>query len=107
MRRMGAEEPSFPSIVAAGEHGALPHAEPRDAEIPAGELVMIDWGALLDGYCSDCTRTLATGEVDGEVRRSTTSSSRRRPPRWRRWRRARPAVSSTLSRALDRRGGAR
>jgi Xaa-Pro aminopeptidase len=58
-------EPSFPSIVAAGAHGALPHAEPRDVEIPAGTLVVIDWGARYRGYCSDCTRTVATGAVDG------------------------------------------
>ena len=63
MRLAGAEDPSFPSIVAAGPHGALPHAEPRDVEIPAGVLVTIDWGARLDGYCSDCTRTLASGPV--------------------------------------------
>jgi len=63
MRRLGAQQPSFPSIVAAGAHGALPHAQPRDIEIPADVLVTIDWGAQLDGYCSDCTRTYATGEA--------------------------------------------
>ncbi len=63
MRAAGAEDPSFPAIVAAGEHGALPHAEPRDVEIPPGVLVVIDWGARLDGYCSDCTRTIASGPV--------------------------------------------
>jgi Xaa-Pro aminopeptidase len=63
MRLAGAQDPSFPSIVAAGPHGALPHAEPRDVAIPAGVLVTIDWGARLDGYCSDCTRTLASGAV--------------------------------------------
>ena len=63
MRRMGAEAPSFPSIVAFGEHGALPHAQPRDVEIPPDVLVTIDWGAVFDGYCSDCTRTYATGEA--------------------------------------------
>jgi Xaa-Pro aminopeptidase len=62
MRRLGAEGSSFPAIVAAGEHAALPHAEPRDQLIPRDVLVTIDWGALLDGYCSDCTRTYATGE---------------------------------------------
>jgi Xaa-Pro aminopeptidase len=67
MRRLGAQAPSFPSIVAAGEHGALPHAEPRDAEIPRGVLVTIDWGAYLDGYCSDCTRTYATGPLGKET----------------------------------------
>ncbi len=61
MRKLGAEAPSFPSIVASGAHGALPHAQPREAEIPRDVLVTIDWGAVLDGYCSDCTRTYATG----------------------------------------------
>jgi Xaa-Pro aminopeptidase len=61
MRQLGAEAPSFSSIVAAGAHGALPHAEPREVEIPRDVLVTIDWGAQLDGYCSDCTRTYATG----------------------------------------------
>jgi Xaa-Pro aminopeptidase len=50
--------------VAAGANGALPHAEPRDSEIPAGTLVVIDAGARVDGYCSDCTRTFATGPLD-------------------------------------------
>jgi Xaa-Pro aminopeptidase len=62
MRVLGAEQPSFPSIVASGAHGALPHASPRPVEIPSDVLVTIDWGAVVDGYCSDCTRTYATGE---------------------------------------------
>jgi len=66
MRRRGAQAVSFDSIVAAGPHGALPHATPRDVEIDAGELVVIDWGAELDGYCSDCTRTFASGDLPGE-----------------------------------------
>jgi Xaa-Pro aminopeptidase len=61
MRVLGAEGPSFGSIVASGEHGSRPHAEPRDSAIPSGTLVTIDCGAILDGYCSDCTRTWATG----------------------------------------------
>jgi Xaa-Pro aminopeptidase len=64
LRRMGAEAVSFPPIVASGAHSALPHAEPRDEEIPEGVLVVIDWGARLDGYAADCTRTFATGELD-------------------------------------------
>ena len=68
MRRLGAQAPSFPSIVAAGPHGALPHAEPRDEPIPRDVLVTIDWGARLDGYCSDCTRTYATGAIDEQAR---------------------------------------
>ncbi len=62
MRRLGAQAPSFPSIVASGDHAALPHAEPRDHPIARDVLVTIDWGALHEGYCSDCTRTYATGE---------------------------------------------
>ncbi len=62
MRRLGAHAPSFPSIVAAGPHSALPHAEPRDTPIPRDTLLTIDWGASHEGYCSDCTRTYATGE---------------------------------------------
>lgn len=76
LRVAGAEDPSFPSIVAAGPHGALPHAEPRDVAIPAGVLVTIDWGARLDGYCSDCTRTLASGPV-GEREREVYELVRR------------------------------
>jgi Xaa-Pro aminopeptidase len=64
MRKAGAEAASFPPIVASGQHSALPHANPRDVAIPKGTLVTIDWGAQLDGYASDCTRTYATGELD-------------------------------------------
>jgi Xaa-Pro aminopeptidase len=67
MRELGAE-PSFPTIVAAGPNGALPHAEPGEREIGRGELVVFDMGAKLDGYCSDGTRTFATGEP-GEAAR--------------------------------------
>ena len=67
MRRRGASGPSFPSIVASAEHGALPHAEPRDVEIRRGVLVTLDLGAVVDGYCSDCTRTWATGELDDDL----------------------------------------
>ena len=68
MRELGAEGPSFPTIVAAGENGALPHAEAGEREIGRRELVVIDMGAIVDGYCSDCTRTFATGEVDEQAR---------------------------------------
>jgi Xaa-Pro aminopeptidase len=67
MRELGAEAPSFPSIVASAERGALPHAVPTDAEIPAGTLVTLDIGARLDGYCSDCTRTWATGDLPDDL----------------------------------------
>ena len=67
MRELGAE-PAFPAIVAAGPNGARPHAEPSDREIGAGELVVVDMGAKLDGYCSDGTRTFASGEPEDEAR---------------------------------------
>jgi Xaa-Pro aminopeptidase len=67
MRRRGASGPSFPSIVASAERGALPHAVPTDAAIPAGTLVTLDIGAKLDGYCSDCTRTWATGDLPDDL----------------------------------------
>jgi Xaa-Pro aminopeptidase len=67
MEDAGAEGPSFAPIVAAGGHGALPHAVPRDVEIPRDTLVVIDLGAVMDGYCSDCTRTLATGSLSDEA----------------------------------------
>jgi Xaa-Pro aminopeptidase len=68
MVALGAQRPSFDTIVAAGPHGALPHARPREVEIGRGELVVIDWGAELDGYCSDCTRTFATGDPGSDAR---------------------------------------
>jgi Xaa-Pro aminopeptidase len=67
IRELGAE-PSFPPIVAAAANGALPHAEPEERKIGKGELVVFDMGAMLDGYCSDCTRTFATSELDTEAR---------------------------------------
>jgi Xaa-Pro aminopeptidase len=67
MEDAGAEGPSFPPIVAAAEHGAHPHAVARDVEIPKDTLVVIDMGAIVDGYCSDCTRTFATGSLDDEA----------------------------------------
>ena len=60
--------PSFPAIVAAGPNGAQPHAEPGERQIGRGELVVFDMGAQLDGYCSDGTRTFATGEPGEEAR---------------------------------------
>jgi Xaa-Pro aminopeptidase len=64
MRELGAQDPSFTSIVASGPNGSLIHAEPSDREITTGEYVVIDMGAIVDGYCSDCTRTLVDGEPD-------------------------------------------
>jgi Xaa-Pro aminopeptidase len=69
MRRRGADAAAFDSIVASAEHGALPHAMPRSVQIPRDVLVTIDWGARHEGYCSDCTRTFATGEAIGDEAR--------------------------------------
>jgi Xaa-Pro aminopeptidase len=62
-RERGAEGVSFEAVVAAGATAASPHAVPGDAPIEPGVLVTIDAGCVLDGYCSDCTRTFAVGEV--------------------------------------------
>lgn len=67
-RERGATGLSFPPIVATGSHGALPHAEPRDVAITANQLVVLDLGVIFDGYCSDATRTFATGELADEQR---------------------------------------
>lgn len=64
MRRMGAEKPSFPTIVATGERGALPHAVPETHPLQPGKSLTIDMGLILDGYCSDMTRTFALGKPD-------------------------------------------
>jgi Xaa-Pro aminopeptidase len=62
MRRLGAADVSFESIVAGGPNGAKPHARPSSRVIGPGELVVLDFGALVDGYHSDMTRTLSVGE---------------------------------------------
>jgi Xaa-Pro aminopeptidase len=67
VREHGAQGVSFDPIVASGEAAALPHAEPRKQPIAAGSMVTIDIGAQLDGYCSDCTRTFATGPAPDQL----------------------------------------
>jgi Xaa-Pro aminopeptidase len=64
----GAEEPAFEAIVGSGPTGARPHARAGDRVIKPGELVVVDTGCRVGGYVSDYTRTLATGELDGELR---------------------------------------
>jgi Xaa-Pro aminopeptidase len=68
MRERGASGVSFDPIVAAGPNGAKPHARPSDRRIEAGELVVIDFGCVVDGYCSDMTRTVSVGEPPPEAR---------------------------------------
>jgi Xaa-Pro aminopeptidase len=62
MRRYGSEAPSFDTIVAAGEHSAVPHHRPTDRPVQLGDFVKIDFGAVVDGYHSDMTRTVVVGE---------------------------------------------
>lgn len=62
MRTHGASRMAFPPIVAAGPSGAMPHARPGDHEIQPGEPIVIDIGCVVDGYCSDMTRTICLGE---------------------------------------------
>jgi Xaa-Pro aminopeptidase len=69
MRLLGAEQPSFETIVASGERSALPHARPTDAVLKAGQPVLIDMGAFREGYASDMTRMLFLGSPGARVRR--------------------------------------
>lgn len=64
MRQKGAESPSFETITATGERSALPHAVPGPVEIKKDQPLMIDMGLILDGYCSDMTRTFVPGKAD-------------------------------------------
>ena len=68
MRHLGADDLSFETIVASGPNGARPHHTPSDRQIAQGDLVVIDFGALVDGYHSDMTRTLGVGTLDEERR---------------------------------------
>jgi Xaa-Pro aminopeptidase len=71
MRRLGAEGPSFETIVASGPNSAKPHHRPTDRRIGAGEPIVLDFGALCDGYCSDMTRTVWVGDLaDADLRRA-------------------------------------
>lgn len=64
MRLKGAERPSFDTIVAGGPNGAAPHAVPGDRPLQENEPIVIDMGLILDGYCSDMTRTVVLGTPD-------------------------------------------
>jgi Xaa-Pro aminopeptidase len=65
-RDRGADELAFPSIVASGPNGALPHATPTDRELRSAEPIVLDVGVKLNGYCSDMTRTIFLGSPDRE-----------------------------------------
>lgn len=70
MRRLGAEKPSFETIVAGGVRSAWPHAQPTAARLKSGDLVVVDMGAMLEGYASDMTRMLFLGAPGAKVKRS-------------------------------------
>ncbi len=70
MRRHGAEDLAFSSIVATGANGASPHAIPGETVLEAGQCVVLDFGAKARGYCSDMTRTVYLGAPEGEMLRA-------------------------------------
>tara|TARA_Y100001970_G_scaffold281571_1_gene392609 strand:+ start:16142 stop:17230 length:1089 start_codon:yes stop_codon:yes gene_type:complete len=67
MLELGAEALSFETICASGPNAALPHARPSDRTIRSGDLVILDFGAVIDGYHSDMTRTFAIGDIDQDL----------------------------------------
>jgi Xaa-Pro aminopeptidase len=70
LREEGADDVAFDVSVASGANAAFPHHHPGDRRIGPGETVVVDAGAKVDGYCSDCTRTFATGPLPEELRRA-------------------------------------
>ena len=68
MRRAGASGLSFDTIVASGARGSLPHGTPTAKKLENGELVVMDFGCVVDGYCSDMTRTVGIGDVPVQQR---------------------------------------
>ena len=69
LRRHGADENSFDTIIGSGPNGALCHAYPGPRKLEKGDLVVIDFGARVGGYCSDMTRTVAIGEPCDELKK--------------------------------------
>ena len=65
----GADTVSFSPIVASGPNSAIPHAVPTDRLVQEGDLLLFDWGAYVDGYASDLTRTFAVGEIELELQK--------------------------------------
>jgi Xaa-Pro aminopeptidase len=64
----GVDHLAFDTAIAAGPNGSKPHGEPGDDLVEPRTLVTADWGARLDGYCSDCTRTFSTGELSAQLK---------------------------------------
>ena len=69
MRDAGFERPAFDTIVAGGPNSALPHAQPTDRRLVAGDLVILDFGGVHHGYCVDLSRTVCVGRAGAEARR--------------------------------------
>jgi Xaa-Pro aminopeptidase len=69
MRSSAFSRPAFDTIVGSGPNGARPHAAPGDRLLSAGDLVVLDFGGVMDGYCVDMTRTVAIGRADREAMR--------------------------------------
>ncbi len=69
MRRLGADGTAFETIVASGQRSALPHAHPTDHPIQSDQLLLVDMGSRVAGYCSDMTRTHAVGKLNPKARR--------------------------------------
>jgi len=68
MRKLGADGPSFNTIIAADANASLPHAIPGKKKIRKGGIVLIDWGAKYGGYCSDLTRVVGVGAMSRKMR---------------------------------------
>jgi Xaa-Pro aminopeptidase len=68
LRARGASNSSFPVIVAAGANSSLPHYRPGETLVQRDQPLLIDWGALNKGYCSDLTRTLLIGRVSSKIK---------------------------------------
>jgi Xaa-Pro aminopeptidase len=66
----GVDQLSFDTVIAAGANGSRPHAEPGDHLVEERALVVADWGGRYEGYCSDCTRTVSTGELPKQLRKA-------------------------------------
>jgi Xaa-Pro aminopeptidase len=76
LRDHGAERPSFPPMVAFGTNSARPHHDPSARRLQSGEPVIIDMGAVYQGYCSDMTRTFFLGEPDAKFKEIYTTVRR-------------------------------
>lgn len=68
MKVRGASRPAFPTICAEGANAALPHAQPGRRRVKVGSALLLDWGARVDGYCSDLTRMVFVGSIPPKIK---------------------------------------